>query len=103
MLLLKNVNSVAHQHIQLFLNKLRYVKSAPTGNDLQKMGVESFVSLQHFLGRLAAHAGTRSENNRLKYPSPYSTRLNLLRGVPQMGHFSGASPATVLPQTGQTK
>ncbi len=30
---------VAHQHIQLFLNKLRYVKLALTGNDLKRMGI----------------------------------------------------------------
>jgi len=30
---------VARQHIQLFLNKLRYVKSALTGNDLKRMGI----------------------------------------------------------------
>ncbi len=30
---------LAHQHIQLFLNKLRYVKSALTGDDLKRMGI----------------------------------------------------------------
>ena len=31
--------SVARQHMQLFLNKLRYVKSALTGDDLKRMGI----------------------------------------------------------------
>ena len=52
MLLLKNVNSVAHQHIQLFLNKLRYVKPSLTGNDLQKMGIAPGPQMKELLQRL---------------------------------------------------
>jgi len=43
---------VACQHIQLFLNKLRYVKSALTGNDLQKMGITPGPHMKELLQRL---------------------------------------------------
>jgi hypothetical protein len=32
----------------------------------------------------------------------YCTSKNILFGVPQTGHLSGASPTSVWPQTGQT-
>ena len=40
---------VARQHMQLFLNKLRYVKSALTGNDLQKMGIAPGPKMKEIL------------------------------------------------------
>ncbi|MBA7469551.1 A-adding tRNA nucleotidyltransferase [subsurface metagenome] len=43
---------VAHQHIQLFLKKLRYVKSALTGNDLKKMGIVPGPRMKEILQRL---------------------------------------------------
>jgi len=43
---------VAHQNIQLFLNKLRYVKSAITGNDLQKMGIAPGPQMKEILEQL---------------------------------------------------
>ncbi|GAJ20895.1 unnamed protein product [marine sediment metagenome] len=43
---------MAHQHIQLFLDKLRYVKSALTGNDLQKMGVAPGPQMKEILNLL---------------------------------------------------
>jgi tRNA nucleotidyltransferase (CCA-adding enzyme) len=43
---------MAHQHIHLFLNKLRYVKSALTGNDLQKMGIAPGPQMKELLQRL---------------------------------------------------
>jgi len=43
---------VAHQHIQLFLGKLRYVRSALTGNDLQKMGIAPGPQIKEILQRL---------------------------------------------------
>jgi len=43
---------VACQHIQTFLNKLRYVRSALTGNDLQKMGVIPGPQMKEILQRL---------------------------------------------------
>ncbi len=43
---------VAHQHIQLFLAKLRYVKSALTGNDLQRMGITPGPRMKEILQRL---------------------------------------------------
>jgi len=45
-------SSVAHQHIQLFLDKLRYVKKALTGNDLQKMGIAPGPQMKEILQRL---------------------------------------------------
>ncbi len=43
---------VAQQHIQTFLNKLRYVKPALTGNDLQKMGIAPGPRMKEILQRL---------------------------------------------------
>ena len=43
---------VARQHIQLFLDKLRYVKSALTGDDLQKMGIAPGPRMKAILQRL---------------------------------------------------
>jgi len=43
---------VACQHIQLFLDKLRYVKSALTGSDLQKMGITPGPRMKEILQRL---------------------------------------------------
>jgi len=43
---------VAHQHIQLFLDKLRYVKLVLTGNDLQKMGIAPGPQIKEILQRL---------------------------------------------------
>lgn len=43
---------VARQHIQLFLDKLRYVKSALTGNDLQEMGITPGPRMKEILQRL---------------------------------------------------
>ncbi len=43
---------VARQHIQLFLDKLRYVKPALTGNDLQKMGIAPGPQIKEILQRL---------------------------------------------------
>ncbi len=42
----------AKQHIQLFLSKLRYVKPALTGNDLQKMGIAPGPRMKEILQRL---------------------------------------------------
>ena len=42
----------ARQHIQLFLDKLRYVKPALTGNDLQKMGIAPGPRMKEILQRL---------------------------------------------------
>ncbi len=43
---------VAHQHILLFLNKLRYVKPSLTGNDLLKMGIAPGPQIKEILQRL---------------------------------------------------
>ena len=43
---------ITHQHIRLFLNKLRYVKSSLTGNDLKRMGVTSGPQIKEILQRL---------------------------------------------------
>ena len=45
-------SSTTRQHIQLFLNKLRYVKPALTGNDLQRMGVTPGPQMKELLQRL---------------------------------------------------
>ena len=42
----------AHQHIQLFLTKLRYIKPALTGNDLITMGVASGPRIKEILSLL---------------------------------------------------
>jgi len=43
---------LARQHIQLFLKKLRYVKPALTGNDLQKIGIAPGPRMKEILQRL---------------------------------------------------
>jgi tRNA nucleotidyltransferase (CCA-adding enzyme) len=43
---------VARRHIKTFLDKLRYVKPALTGNDLQKMGIASGPQMKEILQRL---------------------------------------------------
>ena len=43
---------MTRQHIQLFLNKLRYVKPALTGSDLQKMGIAPGPLMKEILQRL---------------------------------------------------
>ena len=43
---------VARRHVQLFLDKLRYVKSVLTGNDLQKMGIAPGPRIKEMLQRL---------------------------------------------------
>ena len=45
-------STVARQHIQLFLNKLRYVKSAVTGNDLKRMGIAPGPHIKEILNLL---------------------------------------------------
>ncbi len=42
----------AKQHIQLFLTRLRYIKSSLTGNDLQKMGIAPGPRMKEILQRL---------------------------------------------------
>jgi tRNA nucleotidyltransferase (CCA-adding enzyme) len=43
---------MARQHIQLFLDKLRYVKPTLTGNDLQKMGIAPGPGIKEILNQL---------------------------------------------------
>jgi len=43
---------VAHQHIQTFLTKHRYVKSSLTGDDLSKMGIAPGPRMKEILKRL---------------------------------------------------
>ena len=43
---------MARQHIQLFLDKLRYAKSALTGNDLKRMGIPPGPQIKQILQRL---------------------------------------------------
>jgi len=45
-------SSIAHQHIQLFLDKLRYVKPVLTGNDLKRMGIPPGPRMKEILQRL---------------------------------------------------
>ncbi|MFC2005797.1 hypothetical protein ACFLVG_02405 [Chloroflexota bacterium] len=42
-------SSTAHQHMHLFLNKLRYVKPSLTGNDLKKMGITPGPQMKEIL------------------------------------------------------
>ncbi len=42
----------AHRNIQLFLNKLRFVRPALTGNDLKRMGIASGPRIKEMLNRL---------------------------------------------------
>ena len=44
--------SVARQHIHLFLDKLRYVKPALTGDDLKRMGIAPGPRIKEILQRL---------------------------------------------------
>jgi len=43
---------MAHRHIQLFLDKLRYVRPALTGSDLKKMGIAPGPRMKEILQRL---------------------------------------------------
>jgi tRNA nucleotidyltransferase (CCA-adding enzyme) len=43
---------IVRQHIQLFINKLRYIKPAITGDDLQRMGVISGPRIKEVLNLL---------------------------------------------------
>lgn len=43
---------IARRHIQLFLDKLRYVKPALSGNDLQEMGIAQGPKIKEILQRL---------------------------------------------------
>ena len=43
---------LTYQHIQLFLDKLRYVKPILTGNDLQRMGIAPGPQMKEILQRL---------------------------------------------------
>ncbi|MBA7622405.1 A-adding tRNA nucleotidyltransferase [subsurface metagenome] len=45
-------SSATRRHIQLFLNKLRYVKPALTGNDLKQMGITPGHQMKEMLQRL---------------------------------------------------
>ena len=45
-------SEVAGEHIQLFLNKLRYVKPALTGDDLGKLGISPGPRIKEILERL---------------------------------------------------
>ena len=45
-------SSIVRQHIQLFLNKLRYVKPALTGDDLQRMGITPGPRIKEILNLL---------------------------------------------------
>jgi len=49
---LASSSPVAQQHIQTFLNKLRYVKPSLTGNDLQKMGIAPGPRMKEILNLL---------------------------------------------------
>ena len=50
--LLATDSSTIRQHIQLFLNKLRYVKPTLTGNDLKEMGITYGPQIKKMLQRL---------------------------------------------------
>ncbi len=43
---------VAHQHIQLYLNSLRYIKPTLTGSDLKRLGVASGPQIKEILNLL---------------------------------------------------
>jgi len=45
-------SSATRQHIQLFLDKLRYVKPILTGNDLKEMGIAFGPHIKEMLQRL---------------------------------------------------
>lgn len=45
---------VVHEHIQLFLTKLRYVKLSTTGEDLKKLGIPAGPRMKEILQKLLA-------------------------------------------------
>ncbi len=49
---LASESTIARRHIQLFLDKLRYVKSALTGDSLQRMGIHQGPRIKEILERL---------------------------------------------------
>ena len=50
--LIASESKVAQGHIKLFLDKLRYIKPALNGNDLQKMGIAAGPRIKEILNRL---------------------------------------------------
>ncbi len=63
-------SAVARQHMEVFLHKLRYVKSVLSGNDLQKMGVPPGPQMKEILqrlheARLNGKAATREDEEEL--------------------------------------
>ncbi len=61
---------VARQHIQMFLNKLRYIKPALTGNDLKKLGIAPGPQMKEILhhlheARLDGKVTNKKEEERL--------------------------------------
>ena len=49
---LASESPLVHQHIQLFMEKLRYIRPALTGNDLQKMGIAPGPRMKEILHQL---------------------------------------------------
>ena len=45
-------SAIAHQHMEIFLSKLRYVKPVLTGNDLKRLGITSGLQIKEILQRL---------------------------------------------------
>ena len=45
-------SDIARRHIRLFLDKLRYIKPALTGNDLKRMGIAAGPRIKEILGLL---------------------------------------------------
>ncbi len=63
-------NPVIHQRLQLFLEKLRYVKTALTGDDVKRMGITNgplIGEILHFLhqARLDGKVSSKKEEERL--------------------------------------
>ncbi|MEE8204987.1 MAG: CCA tRNA nucleotidyltransferase, partial [Dehalococcoidales bacterium] len=50
--LIASESSVIQEHLKLFLDKLRYIKPALNGNDLQKMGIATGPRIKEILNRL---------------------------------------------------
>jgi tRNA nucleotidyltransferase (CCA-adding enzyme) len=50
--LLASDSPVAHQHLETFNSKLRYIKPALSGNDLLKMGIPQGPQIKEILARL---------------------------------------------------
>ena len=50
--LIASESKVAQEHLKLFLDKLRYIKPALNGNDLQKMGIAAGPRIKEILNRL---------------------------------------------------